>query len=99
MLPLDWQGWPGADAGLGILLALGAGAIYLAPIIGVTLWGAKRLLPATISFLLAAEILSGISSSAFFLDEPFGLWELAGTIMIVASVIVHVGLVSERRST
>lgn len=93
LLPLDWQGWPdpGGDAmSLAILLALGAGAIYLAPIIGITLWGAKRLLPATISFLLAAEILSGITSSAFFLDEPFGWWEFTGTIMIVTSVIAHI---------
>ncbi len=93
LLPLDWQGWPdpGGDAvSLAILLALGAGAIYLAPIIGITLWGAKRLLPATISFLLAAEILSGITSSAFFLDEPFGWWEFTGTIMIVSSVIAHI---------
>ncbi len=95
MLPLGWQGWP--DPGndtlvLAILVALGSGAIYLAPIIGITLWGAKRLLPATISFLLAAEILSGIASSAMFLNEPFGLWELAGTIMIIGSVIAHIGL-------
>ena len=93
LLPLDWQGWPDPgtdDVALAILLALGAGAIYLAPIIGATLWGAKRLLPATISFLLAAEILSGISSSAFFLDEPFGWWEFTGTIMIVTSVIAHI---------
>ena len=75
---------------LALLLALAAGAVYLAPIIGVTLWGATRLLPATISFLLAAEILSGITSSALFLDEPFGWWEIAGTAMIVASVIAHV---------
>ncbi|MDH3663278.1 MAG: DMT family transporter [Alphaproteobacteria bacterium] len=95
MLPLNWQGWPAidsSDVGLAVLLALGAGVIYLAPIIGVTLWGAKRLLPATISFLLAAEILSGITSSALFLDEPFGLWELTGTVMIVAGVIVHISL-------
>ncbi len=93
LLPLDWQGWPrldDGDVGLAILLALGAGVIYLAPIIGVTLWGAERLLPATISFLLAAEILSGITSSAFFLDEPFGVWELAGTIMIITGVIAHI---------
>ena len=95
MLPLGWQGWPdlgGETIGIAILLALGAGALYLAPIIGVTLWGATRLLPATISFLLAAEILSGITSSAIFLDEPFGWWEIAGTVMIVGSVIVHIGL-------
>ena len=93
LLPLDWQGWPkldSGDAGIAILLALTAGAIYLAPIIGVTLWGAARLPPTTISFLLAAEILSGITSSALFLDERFGLWELAGTVMIIAGVIAHV---------
>ncbi|MEM8949838.1 MAG: DMT family transporter [Pseudomonadota bacterium] len=95
MLPLGWEGWPrldADDAGLATLLALGAGALYLAPIIGVALWGARKLLPATMSFLLAAEILSGITSSAFFLDEPFGLWEITGTVMIIASVIAHVGL-------
>lgn len=93
MLPLDWQGWPSldnGDVGLAVLLALVAGVLYLAPIIGITLWGAKRLLPATISFLLAAEILSGITSSAFFLDEPFGGWEFTGTVMIVGSVVAHV---------
>ncbi len=93
LLPLDWQGWPnlgGSAVGLAILLALGAGIIYLAPIIGVALWGAKHLLPATISFLLAAEILSGIGSSAFFLDEPFGWWEIIGTVMIMAGVITHI---------
>ena len=93
LLPLDWQGWPafgGGDVGLAVLLALGAGVVYLAPIIGVTLWGAKRLLPATISFLLAAEILSGITSSALFLDEAFGSWEFTGTAMIIVSVITHI---------
>ncbi|MEM7043204.1 MAG: DMT family transporter [Pseudomonadota bacterium] len=93
LLPLDWQGWPvinSGDVGLAVLLAIAAGAIYLAPIIGVTLWGATRLLPATISFLLAAEILSGITSSAIFLDESFGWWEITGTAMIVAGVIAHV---------
>lgn len=95
LLPLDWQGWPdvaGGHVGAAVLLALGAGALYLGPIIGITLWGTTRLLPATISFLLAAEILSGITSSAVFLDEPFGWWEVAGTLMITASVFMHVAL-------
>lgn len=98
MLPLGWQGWPRLDstgAGLGLLLALAAGVLYLAPIIGVTLWGATRLAPTTLSFLLAAEILSGITSSAIFLDEPFGWWEVAGTVMIVASVVTHIAIVDD----
>ena len=95
LLPLDWQGWPsleGEGTALAILIALVAGAIYLAPIIGITLWGAERLLPATVSFLLAAEILSGITSSALFLDEPFGWWEVTGTVMIIAGVLTHIAL-------
>jgi drug/metabolite transporter (DMT)-like permease len=98
MMPIDWQGWPRIDDGdakLAVLLALVAGAVYLAPIIGVTLWGATKLSPTTISFLLAAEILSGITSSALFLDEPFGWWELIGTVMIVSSVIVHVVIIND----
>ncbi|MGI9502528.1 MAG: DMT family transporter [Geminicoccaceae bacterium] len=95
LLPLKWQGWPSlgnGDATLAIMIALVAGAIYLAPIIGITLWGAKCLLPATISFLLTAEILSGITSSALFLDEPFGWWEITGTIMIIAGAVTHIAL-------
>lgn len=93
LLPLGWQGFPRfdlTDTGLALLLALSAGMLCLAPIIGITLWGAGRLAPSTISFLLAAEILSGITSSALFLDEPFGWWEVSGTTLIVASIIAHI---------
>lgn len=95
LLPLGWQGFPRfdlTDTGLALLLALSVGMLCLAPIIGITLWGAGRLAPSTISFLLAAEILSGITSSAFFLDEPFGWWEVSGTTLIVASIIAHITL-------
>ncbi|MEZ5934031.1 MAG: DMT family transporter [Alphaproteobacteria bacterium] len=98
MLPIGWQGWPrfeSADAPFALLLALAAGGLYLAPIIGVTLWGATRLTPTTISFLLAAEILSGITSSALLLDERFGFWEMTGTVMIVASVIAHIAIADD----
>ncbi len=101
MLPLKWQGWPdpsGDAFALAVPLALGTGVLYLAPIIGITLWGARKLLPATISFLLAAEIISGVTSSAFFLDEPFGWWEAGGTIMIITSVIAHVALDDSSRT-
>lgn len=57
----------------------------------------KNLLPATISFLLAAEILSGITSSALFLDEPFGWWEVTGTAMIIAGVIAHIVFAGDGR--
>lgn len=99
LLPLGWQGFPRfelTDTGLALLLALSVGMLCLAPIIGITLWGAGRLAPSTISFLLAAEILSGITSSALFLDEPFGWWEVSGTTLIIASIIAHITLDRDR---
>jgi len=42
------------------LPAVLSGALYLAPIVVVTLWGAFHLPPATISFLLTAEIVVGL---------------------------------------
>jgi drug/metabolite transporter (DMT)-like permease len=101
LLPLDWQGLPSlhsADVGLAVMIALVAGGVYLTPIIVITLWGAERLLPATISFLLTAEILSGIVSSAIFLDERFGWPEAVGTMLIITSVVAHVLLSDRSRS-
>ena len=50
-----------------ISAAMGFGAIYVVPIMVMTLWAAQRLSPATITFLLSAEILSGVISGALFL--------------------------------
>jgi len=72
--------------GLGMLF----GAIYVVPIMLLTLWSAQRLSPATLSFLLTAEILSGIISGALFLDEPFGLIQALGAAMIIAAAISEV---------
>lgn len=97
-LPLDWQRMPTldeGDVGLALLLALIAGAAYLAPIIVITLWGAMLLLPATISFLLAAEILSGVTTSAIFLDEPYGFWEFTGSLLIIGSIFAHIAVGEE----
>lgn len=100
MLPMSWHGPPNlgtTDAGLALLVALVAGFVYLAPIILVALWGAGRLPPATMSFLLTAEILSGITSSAIFLDERFGWPELLGTVLIVTGVVSHVVFCEQAR--
>ena len=95
LLPAAWQGTPdfaSTSSVLALLVALAAGIVYLAPIIFVTLWGANQLPPATMSFLLTAEILSGIASSAIFLDERFGWPELLGTVLILTSVAAHIVL-------
>jgi len=78
-----WQ--PGETA----LLSAGLGLLYVAPILFVTLWGAQRLAPATMSFLLTAEIVSGIGSSALFLDEPFGAPEAIGAVLVAAGALTE----------
>lgn len=70
--------------------AFGSGTIYLAPMILATLWGADKLPPATLTFLLTAEIISGVVSSAIILDEPFGWPECVGAALIVIATLIEV---------
>jgi drug/metabolite transporter (DMT)-like permease len=76
--------------GEALLVSLAGGVFFLAPIILVTMWGALRLPPATISFLLTAEIIAGVASSAFFLDERFGWPEAAGPLLIALAALIEV---------
>lgn len=80
--------WPGAGIGVGI--GAGFGVIYVLPILALTLWSAQRLSPAVITFLLTAEILSGIISGTLLLDEPFGLMQAGGACLILAAAMVEV---------
>ncbi len=70
--------------------ALAFGCLYVAPVLLATLWSARRLKPATLSFLLTAEIISGVVSAAIFLSEPFGLPEVIGTVLIIAAALTEV---------
>ena len=67
-----------------------AGLIYVMPIMVLTLWSAQRLPPATISFLLTAEILSGVLSGALLLDEPFGVMQAGGALLILLAAAAEV---------
>lgn len=83
--PPSWpEAWDAAP------LALGSGVLYLAPIVLATMWGAQRLTPAILSFLLTAEILSGVGSSALLLDERFGLIEALGAALVIGGALVEV---------
>ncbi|MEM6985389.1 MAG: DMT family transporter [Pseudomonadota bacterium] len=73
-----------------LLYALLAGCLYVLPITILTFLGAARLAPATLTFLLSAEILSGIASSSYWLGEPFTLAKSIGTVCIVMAVFVPV---------
>ena len=83
-------GWPGAHTAAGMAGGMAGGAIYVLPILALTLWSAQRLSPAVISFLLTAEILSGVITGVLLLDEPFGMMQAAGTVLILCGAAVEV---------
>ena len=89
-----WLGAGSVLAGQGSVTGSAAGAgfgiIYVLPILVLTLWSAQRLSPAVISFLLTAEILSGVISGALLLDEPFGPMQAAGAGLILLAAAVEV---------
>lgn len=63
-------------------LVLAIGALYLAPVLLITIWAAQRLPPATMSFLLTSEIIAGIVTAAIFVSDTFGMPELIGAVLI-----------------
>ncbi len=67
-----------------------SGTLYIAPVLIATLWSARRLNPTTLSFLLTGEIISGVATSAMFLNEPFGWPETLGSCVIIGAALVEI---------
>lgn len=66
------------------------GITYFAPVVVLTLWCARILPPGVLSFLLTGEILSGILTSAYLLDDPFGWPEALGALLVVFGALGEV---------
>lgn len=71
------------------LIFIMAGA-YVGTMMAGTMWGAFRLPPAVMTYLLSIEIISGVLSSVLILGERFGWLEAGGTLFIVSAVLVEV---------
>ncbi len=83
---------PRGDALPTIGLGLAMGALYVLPVMALSLWSAQRLSPALLSFLFTLEILSGVASSAYLLNETFDTMQLLGASMIIGAALVEVGI-------
>lgn len=70
--------------------AFGFAAFYVGIILAGTMWGAFRLPPAVMSYLLSVEVLGGVLSSTLILGEVFGLFELGGAVCIIGAVLIEV---------
>lgn len=84
--------YPGMDRILGVDVGFALLAIaLLIPIYVLTIWGAKRLPPATVGILLLGEIVVAVISAALLLpEEPFGLRQGIGAVLITAAGIMEV---------
>lgn len=65
-------------------------AVLMLPIAWLTIWPTTVLSPGRVGMLLLAEVLVGVTSAAMLLDEPFGIRELAGAVLIVSAGVVEV---------
>lgn len=73
-------------------------AVYVVPMLFLTIWPATRLSPGRIGILLMGEIVVGVSSAALLSGETFGARELTGTLLILAAGCVEVFGLNSRRS-
>jgi len=68
----------------------GFAAFYVGTILAGTMWGAFRLPPAVMTYLLSVEVLGGVFSSALILGERFGPFEIGGAVCILTAVLIEV---------
>ncbi len=65
-------------------------AVYVLPMILLTIWPATRLSPARVGLLLMSEVVVGLASAAFLSGEPFGWRELIGAALIVSAALLEI---------
>lgn len=74
--------WPSVP-GLAVIAAVSL--LWLAPVTWALLWGAARLDPGRLALLMLLEVVAAAASAALLADEPFGLREATGCVLILAA--------------
>ncbi len=92
LLPLDVLGVAPAGADLRTLLPwmIVAAVGFMIPVMWGLLWGSKHMDPGRLGIFLQMEAVVGIASAALLTDEPFGLVEFLGTILVVGAGVADV---------
>ncbi len=67
-----------------------AAAAFMIPVMWGLLWGAKHLDPGRLGILLQMEAVVGIGSAALLTDEPFGMVEVLGTVLVISAGVADV---------
>lgn len=66
-----------------------AALVWMVPNTATLLWGGRHLDPTPMSLLLLLEVAAASLSAALLTDEPFGLREAAGCVLILAAGVVE----------
>ncbi len=66
-----------------------ASAIFVLPMLFLTIWPATLLSPARVGLLLMSEVVVGLFSAALLAGEPFGWREVLGAALIVSAAALE----------
>jgi drug/metabolite transporter (DMT)-like permease len=59
--------------------------LWMLPVIGLTIFGASHLGPGRVAIFLMLEIVVGLTTASLLTDEPFGMRELIGAVLITSA--------------
>ncbi len=92
LLPVEEFGAPPAWATLAPLVPwlVAMAVVFLIPVMWGLLWGSAKVDPGRLGILLQMEAVVGIGSAAILADEPFGLREASGTVLIIGAGVLDV---------
>jgi len=63
----------------------GFALVWNLPVVWLTFYGGARIEPGRVAILLMLEVAIGIVTAAVFTNEPFGLREFAGAVLIISA--------------
>ena len=65
--------------------------LWMLPVIWLTIFGASHLGPGRVAIFLMLEIVVGLTTASLLTDEPFGMRELIGAVLITGACGVEMG--------
>ena len=68
---------------------LGFAFVWNVPVVWLTFYGAGKIEPGRVAILLMMEVAIGIITASVFTDEPFGLRELIGAVLIISAGVTE----------
>jgi drug/metabolite transporter (DMT)-like permease len=71
------------------ILVTGIG--FTLPVWVVSMWAGRIMSPARMTLIFMAEVCFGVGSAALWADQPFGMRETIGTILVLAAAAVELG--------